>query len=305
MRAVANRGTGPLRICLHIGKPRTGTTSFQRAMAASRDRLKANGVCYPTTLGDDPRHMQLFWAAAGRERLNTLRRWHLANYDGQRLDERIDRTIAEAQDAETTLLSSEWFSMTFGPETFQPLVRQLGTYGRVTVHVTLRHQADAIISSWVRQVTDRARIGPLSSMTAVKGDWGRTDQPMNHLALLRGWSRFSEVMAIPYGPRAPDGLAATMGISGITFDQDVPSPPLSLCEFLRRQAPSFDDRARWKAFVAEVAAEPHRFAEHRDGEILKHATRLRDTFTRSYERSNRLLAEEFGCLLEPRAVDDC
>jgi len=47
------------RLTLHIGIHRTGTTGLQRGLAANRDRLKAQGKCYP---GKDTNHQDMAWA---------------------------------------------------------------------------------------------------------------------------------------------------------------------------------------------------------------------------------------------------
>jgi hypothetical protein len=39
-------------IIVHIGFPKTGTTSLQAGLGRSRDQLLANGFCYPVSLGD-------------------------------------------------------------------------------------------------------------------------------------------------------------------------------------------------------------------------------------------------------------
>ena len=41
----------PRRVDLHIGLEKTGTTTIQEAMHASRQRLAGHGILYPTSLG--------------------------------------------------------------------------------------------------------------------------------------------------------------------------------------------------------------------------------------------------------------
>lgn len=53
------RATSGGRLTLHIGIHRTGTTGLQRGLAANRDRLRAQGKCYPFT---GTNHQDIAWA---------------------------------------------------------------------------------------------------------------------------------------------------------------------------------------------------------------------------------------------------
>ena len=48
-----------MKLFLHAGIHRTGTTSLQRALARNRDRLRAGGIVYP---GEETNHQPLVWA---------------------------------------------------------------------------------------------------------------------------------------------------------------------------------------------------------------------------------------------------
>ena len=54
-----NRAIKGGRLTLHIGIHRTGTTGLQRGLAANRDRLTAQGKCYPF---DGTNHQDIAWA---------------------------------------------------------------------------------------------------------------------------------------------------------------------------------------------------------------------------------------------------
>jgi hypothetical protein len=53
-----------MKLFLHAGIHRTGTTSLQRLLAQNRDRLRASGVAYP---GEETNHQSLAWALHRRQ----------------------------------------------------------------------------------------------------------------------------------------------------------------------------------------------------------------------------------------------
>lgn len=62
-----------MRILLHIGSEKTGTTTVQRWCARNRKALKARGILYPTTLGQ-VNHVRLACFAAEQKQMNDLRK---------------------------------------------------------------------------------------------------------------------------------------------------------------------------------------------------------------------------------------
>lgn len=58
---------------LHIGLPKTGSTSIQRFLRDNREHFLRQGVLYPTTGLHGPGHMQLAWAFTGRAAREHLR----------------------------------------------------------------------------------------------------------------------------------------------------------------------------------------------------------------------------------------
>jgi hypothetical protein len=84
------RATPGGRLTLHIGIHRTGTTGLQRGIAANRDRLAAQGKCYPFK---GTNHQDIAWAL------------HRGKLDGKGLLRKLE---AHA-DARHTILSGEDF----------------------------------------------------------------------------------------------------------------------------------------------------------------------------------------------------
>lgn len=74
------RATQGGRLTLHIGIHRTGTTGLQRGLAANRDRLKAQGKCYPFK---GTNHQDFAWAL------------HRGKMDGKALAKKLEAHAGE------------------------------------------------------------------------------------------------------------------------------------------------------------------------------------------------------------------
>lgn len=97
-----------MRVVIHIGPHRTGSTSIQEFLAASRSRLVDHGVYYPHCGYADNAHHLLAWKILGRstEVFGT-------QTDSFEVPETLLRWIREADELEcdTLLLSSEDFAV--------------------------------------------------------------------------------------------------------------------------------------------------------------------------------------------------
>jgi hypothetical protein len=90
-------------IVLHIGYPKTATSSIQWFLDRHRDSLRAQGVCYPATgQVDDHAHHKLAFSLED----NAYERW--SDADRTRLFDDLAAEI-DASDADTIVLSSELF----------------------------------------------------------------------------------------------------------------------------------------------------------------------------------------------------
>lgn len=90
----------PIRLVVHVGPHKTGSTSVQRALAAARDSLAERGVWYPPSLPDAA------WPIQHADAWRLLRQQRRAEFD-RWLD--ICRDQALARGCDTLLLSSENF----------------------------------------------------------------------------------------------------------------------------------------------------------------------------------------------------
>lgn len=285
-----------MKIFLHIGKARTSTTALQNAAARQRDTLRKAGLCYPATAPRDARHMPLFWSAAA-DHLEKLNPWHIHSYDGLPLDARIAATMMQAEGCKAVLLSSEWFSIAVPDQTFAPLVQQLARYGDVTAVVTLRDQADAMLSAWARRIMDRTPMPGLPAMTARMADWDKPEHPLNHYQLLRNWASFCDVIALPYGPDAPERVMAAIGYPDlIAFQRESASVRLDLCDHLRHRTAEPLSPPDWRALVTQLSETPDAFAAFSRPQVFREAADLTARIREAYARSNARVQQEFSHL---------
>ena len=137
----------PEHACLvHIGFPKTGTTSIQRALHQARDQMRGEGVVYP---GTDRYHKMpgiAITQAPGR-----LGDRPANEGDWQELVDEVNR----AQDRRV-IVSSEWLSQATDDQA-QRVVDDLGG-SRVHVLATLRPLAKILPSSWQQYLQNGVRV---------------------------------------------------------------------------------------------------------------------------------------------------
>lgn len=102
------RSETSMKLLLHIGFHKTGTSAFQAYCAASRSALAHQGVLYPRTGVGELKIRSSDTSIAGHRRFETL----LKSPKGKAAEELLVDLVAEAQAAqsETVILSSETFS---------------------------------------------------------------------------------------------------------------------------------------------------------------------------------------------------
>lgn len=190
---------------LHIGIPKTGTTTLQRAAAYHREDLLRHGVCYPGTSMNHREAVSalmarsLGWKNAG-ERVPKRRIW-----------DRIASEVA-ATSADRSLISHE-FACESTDEQAQQFLDELGP--QVHVVITLRGFADLLGSSWQQYVKSGFRkpynawlkgiLGPRSKLRHTPTFYKRNDQA----AIVRRWVRLAgpdRVTVVIADKRRPDQL---------------------------------------------------------------------------------------------------
>lgn len=129
-------------VLLHIGPPKTGTTTLQDALARARSRLPEYGVVYP---GTEPAHLLASQYATGASLPAATRaRW-----------QRLVRQTRDASRTSRAIVSSEFFAEA-DDAAAASIVEQLGG-SRVHVLVTLRPLVKILPSAWQQYVRNRQR----------------------------------------------------------------------------------------------------------------------------------------------------
>lgn len=121
-----------MKITLHIGTHKTGTTSLQRFLHSNRGQLKAQGVLYPDYGLLHHAHHEWPWSIAGVD-------------GGRRLTDTSEQLLkrylaeADAQRCDQLLVSSEEFEFVRAPAKLAGLAEQLKDF-QVKILVYLRRQ---------------------------------------------------------------------------------------------------------------------------------------------------------------------
>ena len=162
-----------MRILLHVGMPKAGSTALQQALARGRERLGQQGILYPRApLFPDN---QNFLVAGVEERRHALPRMIRSAYEG-RLDELapafarwmadIRSSVASARPApETMVLSSEWLFGLRGQQKFDRLADLLRGFGSpVEVVAYVRRPAEQYLSAVQQTLKGSHAIRPVTAV---------------------------------------------------------------------------------------------------------------------------------------------
>ncbi|GAB3923937.1 hypothetical protein GCM10027613_34880 [Microlunatus endophyticus] len=173
---------------LHIGIPKTGTTSLQRSAAARRQQLLEHGVCYP---GKSLNHREAVSALMDR----SLGWKNSESTPAFQIWKRIEDEV-KASRAPRSLISHE-FACESTDEQARRFIEALGPNTHVVI--TLRGFADLLGSSWQQYVKAGYRSGYRSWLLQILGDreklhttptfYKRNDQA----AIVQRWIRVAGV----------------------------------------------------------------------------------------------------------------
>lgn len=136
------------RIYLHIGIPKTGTTSLQRYLWSHRQGLARNGCLYPEScLWGDKSHHKLFFAISGYTGAGGQSSW-------EETANSLHNEI-KASAAEEVLISSELLANYRRPEAYRRLWSLIdGTAEDAYVMVGLRNLHSLYLSNYFQRVRD-------------------------------------------------------------------------------------------------------------------------------------------------------
>lgn len=214
----------PLRIYLHVGEPKTGSTHLQQVMWRNRAALATSGITLP-----GPRPLAHWRAAMDLREVHQLPNDPIGSYAGA-----WDRLVRQAlRTPKTAVISHELFAAV----SEEQARRALSSFGDAEVHVILgvRDFASLIPAEWQESVKHRS--------TRAWGDWlgdiidREADEPDRRqfwfwrvhdtLEILRIWSQGLppervHVVTVPPRGSAPDLLwrrfAAVIGANPDSVD---------------------------------------------------------------------------------------
>jgi hypothetical protein len=136
------------RVILHIGVPKTGTSSLQKAFLENADLLRQHGIAYPLAAGNQKRgHHSLGQAIVRGEAADVAALW-------QALE-------AEMESCHTLLLSAESMAAAREPAitSFKALLDvQLGR-PEFTIYVGIRRWPDRLVSVWNSRIRSGRTMG--------------------------------------------------------------------------------------------------------------------------------------------------
>lgn len=167
---MVDEGTAEVRLLLHIGMPKTGTSLIQAVLRSLRDQLASQRAWLPLqNLAATRIAVEAFPAdspISGRADVLHIR-------EAMTIEEALDQARPPTAEWSATILSSEYFSEC-RPERLEALLRGVGyTPASTTVLAALRRQDRILVSGFNQDVKALGRTTPLGwSPDAAHGlDW--------------------------------------------------------------------------------------------------------------------------------------
>lgn len=132
------------KVIIHIGFHKTATSAVQEYCAGQRERLLANGVWYPQSLGDCPGHQELAWVL-----MTEQPPWADRRYDPLQVKRHYAAQLA-ARRGTPMLLSSEEFCRE--PELAARDLHELFADAEVRIVAYVREPFDFLVSRYLHEV---------------------------------------------------------------------------------------------------------------------------------------------------------
>ena len=188
-------------LILHIGLPKTGTSSIQYALNRAREKLLKHGILYPETgQWADYSHHGLGFALRG-----------VSDYGGQPVEavETLLDALSEEYDkhrsAETVLISSEIFQALVWPKRIAALKRFTDQFEQVKIIAVLRRQ-DLLLESLFKQ---HVKDPTVALSESVEDYFDRVGGWFNYKNFLSRWSDLygrDNLLLIPHNARQRDSI---------------------------------------------------------------------------------------------------
>lgn len=153
-----------MKLALHIGTARTGTTSFQAWCAANRAALGEQGICYPLTPGAENHRKLMAYAIDTGKADSGLNRFAVKTLDDhERFRSQMRSDLAREVEASRNAGHRIWLMSTehlHSKITTTAMMARLHAllkphFDQITVYIHLRPQVDLLLSN----ATQRARSG--------------------------------------------------------------------------------------------------------------------------------------------------
>jgi hypothetical protein len=209
-----------MKLALHIGTPKTGTTTLQRWFAANRVALRDQGVCYPVSPGAE-NHRKLSIYARDTDRPDGgFARAGVDSADAHaafraQFEADLAREVEANRDARVWLISNEHLHSKIVSEAMAQRVRvALSAFDEVTVYLHLRPQVDLLVSN----ASQRARMGrEVSHAALTRPSVGPNSAYFNYDRSVRLWEAAfgaDNLRLVPFR-RIPDITRHLIGELGI------------------------------------------------------------------------------------------
>ena len=232
--AIVKDGPAP-QVFLHIGTPKTGTTSFQNWCAQNRDALLSQGVLYPRSLGRINHIKTMVHASDFRENDRLFKNNSVTTpEEHQRFRRNVETALAEEvaeTPASTFLISNEHLYTRLADESMVRRVKDLlaTLSDRITVVVHVRPQIDLLVSN----SSQAARLGRVvTSQWFTRDAVGPHSRLYNLSATVALWERVfgpENLLTVPFR-RHPDMRSYVIELLGL--DKDTLGDPLRVNEAL-------------------------------------------------------------------------
>jgi hypothetical protein len=191
-----------MKVILHIGSPKTGTTSIQTALAQSRAVLNAQNIVFPTSLGQS-NHIDLY-CFASEGPIDGLKRWRGLRKDEdvapfRARTEKAFHTEIAAMSPEILILSNEHCSARLtGTSELERIKLLLSPYtDDIEVFYYIRSQWELLVSSYATYI----KFGGTEKFQFPSDD--DLDRKYNYRRIIELWSSVfgsSNVKVRRYGP---------------------------------------------------------------------------------------------------------
>jgi hypothetical protein len=279
-----------IKLFLHIGTHKTGSTSLQNRLHTSREALLKHGILYPETGLSGTAHHELAWKAGLGAR----------DWDPDYLSRsfRAIATEAEQLGVDTVVLSSEEFSSVRKVKAFQ----ELSELFDVRVVAYLRKQDRYLESTYNQHVRmyDKRFSGSVYQFALAFNFYDR----FNYRRLFKHWESFfgeDKIIVRPYGTELVerdtcidfvrlinDAAIADISANPKKGDSDNISLPASAMPYLalfNRQQLTFEQHVK----VTELLAK--KIEPIKGGRLLRYDDA--EQFYSRFRRSNRYISEHY------------